>query len=839
MNINWILNILAIIQAQYAIADSIPQKDYNANDYFLIELKNSNSLDSLKLLHPNWSYEHQSRALENYHVFSLPKNHSDFNHLTSYHHHCSLNKRSQIWENLYDNGVKAIHKLNSKKLYHRAPIPIPTDSFDYVFKRAIDSSQIPVLEAQEKFGINDPIFPEQWHILNTASLGDDVNVIPVWDMGITGKGIVTAIVDDGLDYESLDLKDNYSAEGSWDFNSNRQNPRPDLQSDYHGTRCAGEIAAVKGNGQCGVGVAFNSKVSGIRILSGDINAEDEAASLVYALDVNDIFSCSWGPPDNGKAMDVPDKVVREAMLKGIQDGRNGKGALYVFASGNGAHNGDNCNFDGYTNSIYSITVSSIDYKGLHPPYSESCTAVMVSTYSSGSGEHIHTTDVHGKCTDSHGGTSAAAPLAAGIYSLILEANPDLTWRDVQYLTVLSAVEINSHDESWQDSAIESRRYSTKFGWGKIDAEKMVKKAQNWVLLKPQGWYYMPYQNVDKSVEKSLGEVEDSFVVDLNNLERANFESIEQITVTVDIDSSIRGDVEVDLISPNGIKSPLAVTRHRDSDSSGFKKWTFSTVAHWGENAVGEWKIIVRNAKERNSLTFKGWQIKFFGSVIDSTKAKRFNMDEDYSDLSKFDEIISDTLEETATLTSTLTNPTTDTEPSETTVESQDLTTTEQTTASPTGDYSDEDKSVETTTESTATSTSTSAATATSHVIGTTDHYMWYFFTIFTIGFGLVMYLFFKSRRSIGRARRRDDFEFDIIRPSDDESRIEFDFDDEFDLRDDDYSTDAMELGDLPSTLNSIDPSSTADAELDHVDNFHVDSSNEDENENAKLFKDIK
>ena len=80
------------------------------------------------------------------------------------------------------------------------------------------------------------------------------------------------------------------------------------------------------------------------------------------------------------------------MIKGIQEVVI-KGSNLCFASGNGGRFGDSCNFDGYTNSIYSITVGAIDYKGLHPQYSEACSAVMVVTYSSGSGEHIHTTDI--------------------------------------------------------------------------------------------------------------------------------------------------------------------------------------------------------------------------------------------------------------------------------------------------------------------------------------------------------------------------------------------------------------------------------------------------------------
>jgi kexin len=87
-------------------------------------------------------------------------------------------------------------------------------------------------------------------------------------------------------------------------------------------------------------------------------------------------------------MEAPDVVIRRAMLKAIQEGRGGLGSIYVFASGNGAGAGDNCNFDGYTNSIYSITVGAVDRTGQHPYYSEECSAQLVVTYSSGSGDAI-------------------------------------------------------------------------------------------------------------------------------------------------------------------------------------------------------------------------------------------------------------------------------------------------------------------------------------------------------------------------------------------------------------------------------------------------------------------
>lgn len=142
------------------------------------------------------------------------------------------------------------------------------------------------------------------------------------------------------------------------------------------------------NDVCGVGIAYNSKVAGIRILSGPISDVDEAAALNYGYNKTSIYSCSWGPADDGRSMEGPSYLIQKAVVNGILNGRDGKGSVFVFASGNGAAQGDQCNFDGYTNSIYSVTVAAVDYKGLHPYYSEACAANMVVTYSSGSGKHI-------------------------------------------------------------------------------------------------------------------------------------------------------------------------------------------------------------------------------------------------------------------------------------------------------------------------------------------------------------------------------------------------------------------------------------------------------------------
>lgn len=433
-------------------------------------------------------------------------------------------------------------------------------------------------EVARQLSIRDPIFADQWHLFNSVELGHDVNVTGLWLEGVTGHNATVVVVDDGIDMYSDDLKDNYFAEGSYDFNDHTDEPRPRLSDDKHGTRCAGEIAAVRNN-VCGVGVAYDAKVGGLRILSKSISDEDEAVAINYQMQKNQIYSCSWGPPDNGIAMDAPSTLIKRAILNGIQNGRGGKGSVFVFAAGNGAAADDNCNFDGYTNSIYSITVGAIDRKGLHPYYSEKCSAQLVVTYSSGSGDAIHTTDVGSdKCYSNHGGTSAAAPLGAGIFALVLGVRPDLSWRDLQYLCVQTAIPVNTHEE-WATTTI-GKQYSHTYGFGKLDAYALVEAAKTFKSVKPQAWYKGQWQHVNHEIPQGLQGLSSTFTVSKDTMQKANLERLEHVTVTMNIEHTRRGDLSVDLISPEGVVSHIATTRRNDAHRAGYVDWTFMSVVHW-------------------------------------------------------------------------------------------------------------------------------------------------------------------------------------------------------------------------------------------------------------------
>lgn len=67
----------------------------------------------------------------------------------------------------------------------------------------------------------------------------------------------------------------------------------------------------------------------------------------------------------------------------LLQGRGGLGSIFVWASGNGGREQDSCNCDGYTNSIYTLSISSTTESGNVPWYSEPCSSTLATTYSSG------------------------------------------------------------------------------------------------------------------------------------------------------------------------------------------------------------------------------------------------------------------------------------------------------------------------------------------------------------------------------------------------------------------------------------------------------------------------
>lgn len=457
--------------------------------------------------------------------------------------------------------------------------------------------------------LNDERWSQMWY-LNRGN-GLDMNVQEAWAEGITGNGIVVTILDDGLEKDHPDLYKNYDPQASYDVNNHDEDPMPRydlLDSNRHGTRCAGEVAATANNSICAVGVAFGAGIGGVRMLDGDVTDSVEARSLSLNPQHIDIYSASWGPDDDGKTVDGPGELATRAFIEGITKGRNGKGSIFVWASGNGGKDHDNCNCDGYTNSIWTLSISSATENGQVPWYSEACSSTLATTYSSGSAgeKQVVTTDLHNHCTSSHTGTSASAPLAAGICALALEANKELTWRDMQHIVVRTAKPANLTAPDWVTNGV-GRNVSHSFGYGLMDAAAMVRLARRWRTVPEQHKCEVSAPHMGRPIPPKS-----QLTLELNVKECSGVNFLEHVQAKVSLMAIRRGDLQIQLTSPQGTKSTLLAKRPHDISKAGFNQWPFMSVHTWGERPHGTWKLEIHN-EGRYQDNLEQFKLVFYGT----------------------------------------------------------------------------------------------------------------------------------------------------------------------------------------------------------------------------------
>ncbi len=460
--------------------------------------------------------------------------------------------------------------------------------------------------------INDPLYACQWHL-------KDINVESVWAGSITGAGVNVAVVDDTIDYSHADLSDNINSALNHDYGARSNAYRP---AEHHGTNVAGVIAAR--DNTIGVrGVVPRATIYGHNLL---------ADGQIYATDMNEVDAMSrnrmttavsnnsWGPAD-GFGFDKAPALWGMAIDSGVKEGYAGKGVFYAWAGGNGHQSQDNSNFDEYANYYGVTAVCAVGDDGARAAYSERGANLWVCAPSDGGYRSIVTTENSDRYTNTFGGTSSATPKVAGVAALLRHANPDLTWRDLKLILAGSARKNDPTNTGWRNGA---RKYGSTdsadryhfnhgYGFGVVDAAAAVALAQDWSTL-PE---FKNASSASGTLNSTIPEYPASGITSSLSLD-TEMDFTEFVEVTVTIDHPFWRDLRIELVSPTGTVSTLALPLHSTgtipgSDST-FSPGTFrfGSAKHLGEDPNGTWTLRVADELASDQGTLTSWSIKVYG-----------------------------------------------------------------------------------------------------------------------------------------------------------------------------------------------------------------------------------
>ncbi|KAJ3446906.1 s8 family serine peptidase [Anaeramoeba flamelloides] len=473
---------------------------------------------------------------------------------------------------------------------------------------------------------SDSLFSEQFHLKNTGQYdgktGVGVNVSPVWDLGYFGEDITISIVDDGLDHAHEDLSSNFLMKGSWDYCLDQNDPVGTTE-DTHGTSCAGVAAATDGDGACGLGVAPKANLMARRILcSGATDAEIAEALSDESEGVFHVSSNSYGPVlcrQTDCDYYVQPSIIKDAIVDAVENGRDGKGIVFIWAVGNEADYGGDVNFDRSSKMAQVIGVAAVNIDGGHSTYSNVGSALVVSGVSSGYNSNdtyigIRTTDraTTTSCRDDFGGTSSACPLVAGVVALILEANPKLNYWQVQQIIIETATREHLPTENWIQNS-EGYYYHRHFGFGLVDASAAVDAALEWDANPSFEQFETDLRTVNKIIPDGGGDSD--FLLEKIQID-IDLTIVGGVEIQISITHDYIGDIGIILESPSGTQIDVIVP-HKDYHSEHLDNYPLFVKNFYGESSKGEWYIFVDDRSYQDQGTVYSLKLIFYG-ISDSS-----------------------------------------------------------------------------------------------------------------------------------------------------------------------------------------------------------------------------
>lgn len=504
----------------------------------------------------------------------------------------------------------------------------------------------------------DPLLNLQWHLRNTTAGLLDLNVFGVWDPAsgpaYTGLGTRTLVIDDGVDFTHADINPNYNQGLDFDFETNTLSAFGNA-SNAHGTAVAGIIGAAA-NGTGVVGVAHQTQLVGYRVYQfisdawlqdirdaihhSAVSAQGDVANISQGIanDLNSEFGLGYSA--------VRFDEIESSINTAVDSGRGGLGMTIVKSAGNSRGDSYDVNADDWTNDTRQVVVGAVDQNGFVSSYSSYGSALLTSAF--GTPGQVWTTDRVGAAgynsgdfTASFNGTSAAAPMVAGVVALMYDANTGLGWRDVQSILGVASRQVGSevgagiagseryawtwnHANTWNGGG---QHYSNDYGYGLIDALAAVRLAESWSLTgTPAATSGNEFTNT-MDVLNSAVVVPDGNLAGLSFAGNAAFDDIvERVTVQMTFSTTYVGDLEIFLTSPDGTVSRLLDNVTNDGNFNG--TWTFESQAFRGERAAGTWTVRVVDSLGGDTLVVSDVVIRTWGAF---TSDDRYVFTNEYSD----------------------------------------------------------------------------------------------------------------------------------------------------------------------------------------------------------------
>jgi len=476
------------------------------------------------------------------------------------------------------------------------------------------------------FGFNDPNFDLQFSIKNTGQYngfeGEDSNVFSAWNKGYSGRNVTLAIVDDGCATNHIEFSGRFNESLNLNVQSGNNDVSPKNYNEMHGTMCLG-VAAASSNSHCIIGSAPNATLACHKLETVETTIAHILKSLTASLDEIHIASHSWGiecdilDPNLRCFHFQTHPLIRSTIKTMIETSRRGLGKIIVFAAGNEGNVGFDANSQLFNKDRHFIMVGASTYRGGVTYYSNFGCCVLINAPSGGQSWKVSNIDDHPfietvyggsqtECSRVFTGTSASTPLVAGIIAMILEANPLLSWRDVQCILALTSTINDPTHYSWIKNS-KGFLYSKYLGFGRIDADLAIQSAKNWKSLPEES--FASYQFNYQLIMPKLWESSKFYEFEFSN----NFEFIESIVISFYcFNASDISLFEMNLYSPGGTKSDFKTISSYQNRVSDLLQYQFTIRNFFGESTFGKWKIELSSQDYLSPYYLTNFSIEVYG-----------------------------------------------------------------------------------------------------------------------------------------------------------------------------------------------------------------------------------